>query len=57
MSKDDYTAIGVGLAYVTLILSLLIATVWTGDWRFAGTAVLVALPAVLLNLDNRKKEP
>lgn len=38
----------IGLAYALLVLGLLIVAIWTLDWRYAATAVLLALPSVLI---------
>jgi hypothetical protein len=56
VSKDNATYVAIGLGYVLLILSLFVAAIWTTDFRWAATALILILPSVIVALVSAPKK-
>ena len=52
MSKPE-TAVVIGWAYIVLITSLFVAAIWTKDWEWAATGVILILPSLIIAAINR----
>jgi Zn-dependent protease with chaperone function len=52
--KSDLIASTIGWGYVVLVVSLFVAAIWTKDWEWAATGVILILPSVILTSYNNR---